>query len=282
MSEYTTEVRFICESALGMQAPQAQSRVNWIVQQAWPLVFDFDFPIFDESYRPTLCQKILKHFYTREIGEETVGLWKLRLDTKLNEIMPYYNLLYASGVREFNPLWDTDMTTEHKGKTTGDTTREETIKEGISRDRTQDTTSKSETDTDNVQDQNDEVTTFAKQQNTRSDTPQGGLDGLVTDDYLTEATMQTNDGRSSTSSHLESTGNAVTNESQNVIGQENEDRNVKTDTGEATSTTQDYITRVFGRQGGSVADKLEALKSELLNIDMMIIRELEPLFMTIW
>ena len=69
--------------------------------------FDFglkSYPIFDENYRVVLEKKILKHYYTREIGAETYGLWKLWLDARLNEIMPYYNQLYKSELIEFNPL----------------------------------------------------------------------------------------------------------------------------------------------------------------------------------
>lgn len=112
MSKYTTEVRFICEYSAGLTKSTGYQRVNEIIDLAYPVVFDFDFPIYDETYKPVLCKKILKHYYTREIGEETVGLWKLRLDTRLNEIMPYYNQLYRSAMLEFDPFYDTHLTKE--------------------------------------------------------------------------------------------------------------------------------------------------------------------------
>ena len=83
-------------------------------------VFDFDFPIFDESYRNVLENKILKHYYTREIGAETVGLWKHWLCTRLNEIMPYYNQLYNSTLLEFNPFYDVDLATNSQRVDNGD------------------------------------------------------------------------------------------------------------------------------------------------------------------
>ena len=67
------------------------------------------YPIFDENYRETLDTKILKHYYTREIGFETVGLWKFKLNTKMNEIMDYYNQLYESALLEFNPFDNTNL-----------------------------------------------------------------------------------------------------------------------------------------------------------------------------
>ena len=50
------------------------------------MIFDFDFPIFDEDYKIPLEKKILRHYYLREIGFETLGVWKLKLNDKLNEI----------------------------------------------------------------------------------------------------------------------------------------------------------------------------------------------------
>lgn len=130
MSKYTTEVRFICESVLGKMHEDDTGflSVNEIIEQALPYVFNFSFPIYREEHRAELEKKILKHYYTREIGFETVGLWKLNLDRKLNEIMPYYNQLYASAEIEFNPMHDTDLWTTDDGENTrlatADTTSE--------------------------------------------------------------------------------------------------------------------------------------------------------------
>lgn len=74
MSKYTTEVRFICENAAGLIESLGEGAIEDIITRAAPKVFNFDFPIFDESYRLTLEKQILRAYYTREIGEETVGL----------------------------------------------------------------------------------------------------------------------------------------------------------------------------------------------------------------
>ena len=119
MSKYTTEVRFICESVTGHDNSVGYDDTNQTIIDAAPHIFDFDFPIFDPDYRLPLEVKILRHYYTREISEETVGLWKLRLQDRLNIIMPYYNKLYESSLLEFNPLYDVDLTTNHSGNNTG-------------------------------------------------------------------------------------------------------------------------------------------------------------------
>ena len=116
MSKYTTELRFICESVAGNMESVGGDGVNSVIERAIPKIFDFDFPIFKAEYKAVLAKKILLHYYTREIGYETYGLWKLKLNTKLNEIMPYYNQLYESALLEFNPMDDVNYTRQHEGQ----------------------------------------------------------------------------------------------------------------------------------------------------------------------
>ena len=111
MSKYTTEVRYICETNTSHPiAGDGFNNVEEIINSSHANIFNFDYPIFDNRYRAVLEKKILRHFYTREICDETVGLWKLRMCDRLNVIMPYYNQLYESALLEFNPFYDTDYT----------------------------------------------------------------------------------------------------------------------------------------------------------------------------
>lgn len=121
MSKYTTELRFICENLCGYTDSQGLSKVEEIIAKSAPLIFDFDFPIFDEDYKIPLEKKILRHYYLREIGFETLGVWKLKLNDKLNEIMPYFNQLYKSELLKFNPLIDVDVKTTSNTAGTGNT-----------------------------------------------------------------------------------------------------------------------------------------------------------------
>ena len=104
MSKYTTELRFILEAYAGLDESEGNDNVNEIITKALPKLFNFDFPIFDEAYREVLERKIVRHYYTREIGFETIGLWKLKLNMVMNEIMPFYNKLYETELLKFNPL----------------------------------------------------------------------------------------------------------------------------------------------------------------------------------
>ena len=172
MSKYTTQVRFICETLAGYDESQGLSKVQEIIDDTWDKLFDFDFPIFDEEYRSVLCKKIIKHYYTREIGYETVGLWKLKLDTVMNEIMPYFNQMYSSTLLEWNPLYDADYTKSHEGENEGDGTDRNT--------GTVNGTSNS----------NESSTTW----DVYSDTPQGALTNVDNNTYLTNARKLTQSG----------------------------------------------------------------------------------------
>lgn len=173
MANYTTQVRSICEVYSGLNESVGYAKVSDVIEKAIPKVFDFDFPIFDEGYRKVLCTKILKHFYTREIGLETVGLWKLKLDTKLNEIMPIYNKMYEAVMLKFNPLLS--ITREHT----------------LDRDSKTDGTSNTKTDMNDVS------------WNLYSDTPQGKLSYIDNNTYLTNATKNTDDNKSNTDNKYE-------------------------------------------------------------------------------
>lgn len=140
MSDYTTQLRFICESYANRSTSAPSSDVDEVIELARPKIFDFDYPIFDPNYKKDLESKILQHYYTQEIGLETVGLWKLKLRTKMREIMPFYNKLYESEKLQFDPFINTDYKDEHSQ--TGSDTRDTTVNASGS----------SRTDTDNVTD----------------------------------------------------------------------------------------------------------------------------------
>lgn len=197
MAKYTTQLRSICEVNANISESGGYSDVNEIISKAIPKIFNFDFPIFDENYRFTIEKKILKHYYTREIGFETFGLWKLKLDTKLNEIMPYYNQLYKSALIEYNPLYDTDVTTEHTGN------RNETRKN-------HDVINGNYSDS-NAADSNG--------MNVFSDTPQGGLTDVINNAYLTNATKTNShtEGVNSGNNTTESNGNGTIDGTDNYI-----------------------------------------------------------------
>ena len=270
MSKYTTEVRFICENASGLGESKGYIDVDTIIINAIPKIFTFTFPIFDENYRTVLEKKILKHFYTREICEETVGLWKLRLDTKLNEIMPYYNKLYKSELLEFNPLYTANLT--RTKKTDYDSNRNEN--ENIN-----DTTNNNGT-TNSANESSVKGTGSGTSSNTGtdlySDTPQGSLTGVDSETYLTNARKTTDSGTtSSTTSNTSNATGSITSTESNTYSR------LRGNT-DALTSTENYLETVVGFEGTDGSELLMKYRETFLNIDVMILNELEDLFFGLW
>ena len=113
MAKYTTEIRSICEHYAGLTESTGFEDVDEIIEKSRNKIFQ-NYPIFSESHRAELEHKILKHYYMREIGFETVGLFKLFLNERMAEIMPYYNKLYESETFEFDPLKNVDVWNTHE------------------------------------------------------------------------------------------------------------------------------------------------------------------------
>lgn len=291
MSKYTTELRFLCETMCEFDESQGQMTVNNIVNEARLKIFDFDYPIFADLYKPVIETKILKHFYTREIGAETYGLWKLWLDTRMNEIMPYYNKLYESAMLEFNPLYDTDITTDKSGGTNGHKTdvgnTSGTKFELTHNDygsETKDTGSNTDEGWDVGHSENHDD---ADDWQYYSDTPQGGVDGLADMTYLTNATHNTRDDDGSVDSNG-SYNHKTTLDTQRNIGGSSDGKVDGNSSGHSDMTsdfhnTEQFIEHIVGKRGGaSFSQMIKEFRETFLNIDMMVIHELDDLFMNLW
>lgn len=243
MSKYTTEVRYICESYAGLTESEGYDSIDEIVTKAYPKIFDTEnIPTFEgetPEHRALLFKKILLYYYTREIGYETVGLWKLKLNQRLMNIMPYYNQLYESELIKFDPLKNVDNTVTHEGEYNDDET-EDNIRNTTDHDVT-DYVSATDSE-ENVILRHDITTTHgndttAQGNDTRtnvintagdkwtlfSDTPQGGIDGIANassgqsvgnNSYLTSATHEitTPDAQTTTDVH-----GTITNTYGNVV-----------------------------------------------------------------
>ena len=296
MSKYTTEVRFICENAAGLTESTGYSRIDDVINKAIPAVFSFDFPIFDEAYRNVLCKKILKHYYTREICEETVGLWKFRLDTRMNEIMPYFNKLYKSELLEFNPLYDVDITRKGNRENTANGNESvDSTRTGTGNSETDTTGNTNNTNTSNETSKNTSIGTNEGTNNTTnnssttsestdnkterdlySDTPQGALTNVENETYLTNARKKLGEGtKSDTGSSTGATNVTVTGKDSNTttggvdISASSETNQVGNSSTNYTNndkfnssnvknaeSTEDYLETVSGKQGGASYSKM--------------------------
>lgn len=73
------------------------------MKRGYPIALN-NYPIFDEGHRAILNNKIIRHYYFREICCDSPERFNFYLETKMDEIMPYYNQLYKSELLEYNPL----------------------------------------------------------------------------------------------------------------------------------------------------------------------------------
>lgn len=343
MSNYTTELRFICENEYNGES-SGFNEINKILTTVAPKIFNFDFPIFDEEYRLPLEVKILRTYYTREICEETVGLWKLRLQTKLCNIMPYYNQLYKSALLEFDVFTDVDYTEVNDGSThdnlqkiinfqnlggvdTNTYTKNGKEKNTINYNGGSTNTTSYEGKETNSTDYKGSEKDISKTSGnttktpptkitTKSDTPQGGLNGFISEDYLTTAQKETytsneietyNDitnnseksftGRNDTSTkafenrkdvntqQFSNRNDISTLEFENrsdIVTQEKLSKN-KTDENNDNWHKNDNTLTVKGKRNNlTYAEMLQKYRETFLNIDKMVIDELSDLFFGLW
>lgn len=223
MSKYTTTIRSIVETGydLGLK----------------------EYPIFDEVYREVLNKKIIDHYYFREIGLETVALFKHFLNARMNEIMYNYNELYKMQKRIFDAGLDSNVNL---------TETYEKVSDGESKAIASGTS-----------DSISESTVSSKNKNLRQDTPQGKLKqgDLDSQEYATELIFDNNDTESEIK---DSSGSSSTN-----------DTTIK--------NTEEYIKKIVGNNGNKYAiELLTEIKNSIINIDIMIIEELADLFMGLY
>lgn len=279
MSKYTTELRYICETEAGLSESTGQNKIKDVIAKAIPKIFDFDFPIFDESYRNVLETKILKHYYTREIGLETYGLWKLKLDTKLNEIMPFYNQLYKSALLEFNPLYEVDYSKTGNRDSSG--TRDNTENNSESYDESIDYNESHDESTTNSNDGTLTKGTTTTTTNYYSDTPQGAISNVIDGTYLTNATYNVvgNTGSDSTTNN----GSVDSDSSSNSKNEKDGSRKGSKTSNSNLTDTESYLESVRGKMSSkSYSALLMEYRETFINIDMMLIEELSDLFFGLW
>lgn len=319
MSTYTTELRYILESYAGLDSSTEYPSVDTVISNARKKLFSFNYPIFDEKYREHLESLICLHYYRREIGFETVGLFKLYLEQKMREIMPFYNQLYKSELLEFNPFYDVDLTRDHQLKHNAE---EKSVNESsINSDSTEDfnstTTGKSSDSTNQGVSSRDESKSNSKNNSSAknssnssstsnnkqrySDTPQGSIYDLEKDKYLTNATItdaSVKDTTSATSSDEATNSNENTSTHTSNTGTENNHEetngNTSSKTNNSMSKSEDnanknsnsldnYLEHVKGKQGStSYASLLKEYRETFLNIDLQVINDLNTLFMLLW
>ena len=277
MSKYTTELRYLIENNFDLGLD--------------------DYPIFDESYRQLLNDKIINHYYFREIGMETAELFKRYLNQTMREIMPYYNQLYKSELLEFNPFYNVDKTitadknNNHVSDFVGNVTGKNQQTTDTENNQINNSKQQTTTAANSVGESVGNSTSTDKNKNVASDTPQGflSINSIDNNTYATTAEMgnaETISNNKATSNNSESgiTDQTTADETKATA---NSESNATTATDTANKTTsndfENYVNHVVGKsEGETYSEMLIKFRETFLNIDMMIIDELKTCFMMIY
>lgn len=236
----------------GCEAPTSHTGAVFTVELGTLVDSGFDiglkaYPIFDANYREPLNAKIVEHFWFREIGFETPQMFKRFLNRRMNEIMPYYNELYKTTLYDFDPLVNYDL------KSTGSS------RANANQDSTSDRIENAVTDSSSTT--NSETLGYGR--TLVNSTPQMQLSGY--DDYATNVTDTESDSIVQGSGTQKGTSNV----------------DASTATASQTASTDSYVSNVVGITGITKSSAVQQFRETLLNVDMLVIGELEDLFMGI-
>ena len=212
-------------------------------------VFTFDYEFYSDNVqdKETFEKLFVSHFYFREIGFETPERFKLKLQSKLNLIMPYYRQLALTerdkvrSIEQMMTSKNLTETTEHMQSIQGNS--ETQSNQSSSSNATQNTSSSNESKASNLSD--------------------GVSQSTLTDAYLTASgkTEQTDN------TQTESSGTG----SQTLTGNNEQQLTEKT-----TFTSNGDI----GIQTPAYA--IAEWRKIIININQMIINECEDLFLKIY
>ena len=163
MSKYTISIYELVEE---MNVGHEDRTIDEKIENATSYFFNFDYDMIDSETKSRFEKLFLKHYYLREIGFETIEMFRLKVNDRLQMILPRYNKLYAHQDDEINPYINSYL-------------HEETHSEGTNENG----------ETTNIE--SDDTTT-------QSDTPQGILTDLKEGRYTSYATIQVGNNETTT------------------------------------------------------------------------------------
>lgn len=240
-------------------------------------IWDFDYPSYYQGEeKKKFEQKVIDHYYFRQIGQETVGRWLHYFRTRIREIMPYYIEQYKTveimsniedpfGNVDVTETFEQEINGESSGKLKGETTDS---LNGESNNNAKVTHSGTENKTENNTE--NRVRKF-------SNTPQGSIANL--DNYMTEATQENNTNKLTLNG-----GNNFTTNTEEKTG--NKTTNTGKTSSETTGTNKETLKHTLTRKGNqgvnTYAHDMIEFRQSIINVDMMIIENLNDLFLQVY
>lgn len=291
MASYTIELRRFIESFSQYENLSTRERI----EKGRPELFNFDYPIFDESYRKVFETHFIRHFYTREIGFEVMGLFQFQLETWLIINMPYFNKMFESELLTYNPLFNTDMTEDSNTKSDKiqNDNRDiiQTAKTTGTSDGTNDQTSSQDVTTSGTQDGTGTEDNFNR--HIDSDVPDNRLsitpnaDGTGAIEYASK--IAEDKDKNSSTSHSESTGESHMDGLDKVITHNEAETNSDSTSNDVLvsdiNEIEDYINHKVGKSGSASYPQLvKEYRESFLRIEKKMFgeKELQELFMLVY
>ena len=129
MSKYTTTLYDLMED---VNEGKENLTIDEKITNLASVLFDFNYPYPTPEDKTRIERAIIKHYLMREIAFETVGLFKIKLNDRLNLIMPKYNSAYKNLDAEVSPYINNyiqekgsnNRNSTSKAETSGTDTRE--------------------------------------------------------------------------------------------------------------------------------------------------------------
>ena len=212
MSQYTTQV---LQLVYGLTADMPLSPLSERIEKARQQIFDFEYPIWHPDHKKELEKKIIYHFLNWEIGLETYPLWKIYLEGRMNEIMPYYVELYNSIYPFKDKLYYNQDVTETYSETSTDDYTDKydgTIQNDGDIDYTRSNDISSNSNNLSTTNLKDSTTSEQTVSETKNITGNKIVDDLRTDDLSEDTTNITTTGNTKTNNLTEKVDTNTTND----------------------------------------------------------------------
>ena len=281
MSKYTTQIRYICERAAGFNhSVDFGDDYETAVEAGAEYLFDFPIDGSQGNLNLLVKKQFVRHYYTREIGFETVGLFRQKLQSQLLDILPYYDYLWTQARNSIQgELWFLSPT---KKRDITDTT----INTG--------TQANTGTDSQNVTAEDETRNTKNGQRNVsslkhdinperkhvESDTPQGNIANIQNSGYASFVSWDERQDNTYTDSTTETFTNFLDAiERETTTATTANHSNTRTDN---LTTAKTYSEIVTGVDNPKINELLTEYKNTLFNINFAFINEFENLFLQIW
>lgn len=223
-------------------------------------LFDFEYPIFNEDFRKVFETHFIRNFYMREIGFETEGLFKFRLETWLMINMPYWNKMFESEQLKYDPLMNSAM------DTTSNNTKDHTT--------TQTQNSDSHNEGQSTDDQTSETTQDNFGRSIESDNPDSRLQ-LTTNDGEGVIEYASRIGEDTENNKQNGTANTQSNASNDETRSSQLDSQI--------NDIEDFVQSRSGKVGSiSYPELVQKYREALLRIERLMFYEMNQLFMLVY